>query len=285
MLDDLILFIEISRRGSFAKAAAHLGVGAPSLSKRVLALEERLGYPLLIRSARGLTLTNHGQTIVDNMADPLLALQAQSDALPRLEVESFNLLCPQNLMIGPLYEALQSFQTRYPRLKLHVEPANNIELLSQKRFDLTIRVGESSDSSVFQKRLGQIVVKAIVAKQSQDSTTLFLPFKMSQLPATNEWRTLLARFDQISYIGDITLVRKLVGSGNGAGVLPMTEIAELISSPSEAFSYLSDCQFTRNVYALWPSQRVPPVHTRDFIEALQAQCQKLSYLQGQVLKL
>ncbi|NOU51256.1 LysR family transcriptional regulator [Pseudoalteromonas sp. JBTF-M23] len=286
MLDDLRLFVEVSRRGSFAKAAQDLGVGAPTLSKRVTALEQQLGYALLQRSARGITLTNHGQTIIDNMASELLALQAQCDALTGLEAKSFHLLCPQNLMIGPLYDALQSFQSRYPALQLHVEPANSLELLSQKRFDLAIRVGELDDSSVYQKRLGQIAVKALAAKHIANAQSLFLPFRRSQLPATESWQTLLAKYKHISYVGDITLVRKLVGAGNGAGVLPMTEIAALLAHANNtAFCYVDECQFTRNVYALWPNQRIPPKHVGAFIDLLQRQCQRLGYMQGEVLAL
>ncbi|ASD68709.1 LysR family transcriptional regulator [Pseudoalteromonas piscicida] len=285
MLDDLRLFVEVSRRGSFAKAAEDLGIGAPTLSKRMLALEEKLGYPLLLRSARGLALTNHGQAVVDKMAESLLALQAQSEALSTLEASTFHLLCPQNLMIGPLYTALQSFQAQHPEIQLHVEPANSVALLSQKRFDLTVRVGELDDSSVYQKRLGQIAVRAVVAKEIATTQTLFLPFKASQLPATDEWRALLAQFSHVSYVGDITLVRKLVGSANGAGVLPMTEIAALAAQSQTAFSYIGDWQFTRSIYALWPNQRTPPTYTRDFIKLLQMRCQELDYLQGAVIAL
>ncbi|MDW7551229.1 LysR family transcriptional regulator [Pseudoalteromonas sp. SCSIO 43201] len=285
MLDDLRLFIEISRWGSFAKAAEELGIGAPTLSKRMLALEDKLGYPLLLRSARGLRLTNHGQAVVDEMADPLLALHAKSETLSTLEAKTFHLLCPQNLIIDPLYDALQSFQSQHPDIQLHVEPANSVALLSQKRFDLAIRVGELEDSSVYQKRLGQITVRVVVAKEIATTQTLFLPFKASQIPATDEWLTLLAQFNHVSYVGDITLVRKLVGSENGAGVLPMTEIAALRAHSKTAFKYIGDCQFTRNIYALWPNQRIPPAHTKDFIEQLQAQCQALDYLQGAVLSL
>lgn len=54
-------FSEISKCGSFTKAAETLHVTQPSLSKAVSALEEELGYQLFIRTKGGLVLTDSGK--------------------------------------------------------------------------------------------------------------------------------------------------------------------------------------------------------------------------------
>ncbi|MBD1584287.1 hypothetical protein [Pseudoalteromonas sp. S16_S37] len=66
---------------------------------------------------------------------------------------------------------------------------------------------------------------------------------------------------------------------------PMSEVAQLTAHSQGAFKYVGDCQFTRNVYALWPNQRIPPMHVSEFITLLLKCSQGLGYLQGEVLSL
>jgi DNA-binding transcriptional LysR family regulator len=54
-------FVWIAETGSFSAAARHLNIGQPSVSKCIAKLEGRLGVSLLMRSTRGLTLTEAGR--------------------------------------------------------------------------------------------------------------------------------------------------------------------------------------------------------------------------------
>jgi len=55
--DDVRLFLAVAETGSIGKAAKHLGVAQPTVSRRVSELEASLGYALFRRSTRGVTLT------------------------------------------------------------------------------------------------------------------------------------------------------------------------------------------------------------------------------------
>lgn len=59
-LNDVALFVQVVRSGSFAEAARRLGVPSNTVSRRVQGLEEHLGTRLLQRSTRKLTLTSAG---------------------------------------------------------------------------------------------------------------------------------------------------------------------------------------------------------------------------------
>ena len=54
-------FVRIAETGSFSAAARHLNIGQPAASKCIAKLEDRLGVSLLLRSTRGLTLTEAGR--------------------------------------------------------------------------------------------------------------------------------------------------------------------------------------------------------------------------------
>ena len=56
-------FIAISEERSLSAASHRLGVAQPSLSQHVIRLEEELGLPLVVRSSRGIVLTEDGRRL------------------------------------------------------------------------------------------------------------------------------------------------------------------------------------------------------------------------------
>ena len=74
-LRHLRYFLAVAEFGSLNRAAAHLLVAQPSLSRQIRSLEHQLGRPLLERSARGVALTPAGAALAAH-ARQLLALEA-----------------------------------------------------------------------------------------------------------------------------------------------------------------------------------------------------------------
>ena len=74
-IKQLKYFIAIVEEGSLSAAAARIGIAQPSLSQHVKGLEERLGVELLIRSPKGVTLTDAGQTLLSHAHDILAAVE------------------------------------------------------------------------------------------------------------------------------------------------------------------------------------------------------------------
>ncbi len=58
--DDLRLFLAVAREGGLAAASASTGKSPPTLGRRMLALERRLGLELFERLPRGYALTDQG---------------------------------------------------------------------------------------------------------------------------------------------------------------------------------------------------------------------------------
>ncbi len=284
MLDDLHLFIEIARRKSMSQTAKDLGLNLSTLSRRIQALEDKLGEPLLQRTARGIVLTAKGETLYDELGQQVLALNSQLKQLNDSSgAKDFYLLCPQNIIAGPLMSAINQFALANPALNLHIYPSNANSQLSQKRFDLAIRVGEQQDSSYFQKRLGAIAIKLIV-KKGAPTSRLVLPYSESQLPS-GLLTTLKNEFEQISFCFDITIARKMIEAGYGVGILPMSEISCI--KDTHNFSYVETPHSipARPIYALWAHSRTPSANAQLLIEQLQTSIAGSPSLQGEVLAL
>ncbi|EOX3946448.1 LysR family transcriptional regulator, partial [Vibrio alginolyticus] len=65
LANKLHLLLEVSKAGSFAKAADGMNIDRSVLSKHIKQLEEHLGVRLLNRTTRSLSLTQVGKQIVE----------------------------------------------------------------------------------------------------------------------------------------------------------------------------------------------------------------------------
>ncbi|MEM1038476.1 MAG: LysR family transcriptional regulator [Pseudomonadota bacterium] len=91
--DDLRLFLAVARGGGLAAAAIETKKSAPTLGRRMLALERKLGCDLFRRMARGYTLTEQGEdllaraTLLESNLQPILETGA-SNTTPVVKVSA-----------------------------------------------------------------------------------------------------------------------------------------------------------------------------------------------------
>jgi LysR family transcriptional regulator, nitrogen assimilation regulatory protein len=78
-LRGLQYFVKIAELGSITKAAGHLHVAQPALSRQVKQLEEQLGAELLIRESRGIRLTDSGRQLFDHAHTILREVERAQD--------------------------------------------------------------------------------------------------------------------------------------------------------------------------------------------------------------
>ena len=140
--NDLILFAHIMDAGSFSKAAERTGLPKSTLSRRITALESKLGERLLTRSTRRLAITEFGERILDHArrlleeteAASAMALHRQGTPRGVLRVSM-----PPDFRELDLTPLLLQYAASYPevRLELDLSP-RRVDLLAE-RFDLAVR--------------------------------------------------------------------------------------------------------------------------------------------------
>ncbi|MET0339630.1 MAG: LysR family transcriptional regulator [Polyangiales bacterium] len=155
-VQDMLVFAEVARAGSLTRAGVRLGLPKSTVSRRLAALEERLGTRLLERSTRKLVLTEAGEAFLERCqrlsddVDDALALASELSDEPRgtLRVS----LVPD---LGPLLlaEPIARFHARYPRLSLEIDESPRYVDLAAERFDLALRAGHLADSSLVARKL------------------------------------------------------------------------------------------------------------------------------------
>lgn len=116
-------FVTVAQLGSFSEGARRLHIAQPALSRHVKDLEESLGVPLLVREARGVTLTADGEQLLAHALDVLHRLES----LPRL-VGSRSQHIAGRVTVGLPTSAsavlsaplLRAAFERYPSIRIHL---------------------------------------------------------------------------------------------------------------------------------------------------------------------
>jgi DNA-binding transcriptional LysR family regulator len=155
-LNDLDTFSRVARLGSFAAAARELGVPKSTISRRVDRLEDELNAALLLRSARGLTLTDVGASLHARSETALREINEIEHSLTASEPRGvLKIAAPHDLGTSPWFvDLLVCFRGRYPEVELDLHLAGQIVDLIGEGFDVALRparVSRDSDQIMIRK--------------------------------------------------------------------------------------------------------------------------------------
>ena len=148
--DDLLLFARVAESGSFSRAAERVQLPKSTVSRRIAALEKRLGERLLQRTTRKLVITEFGQGVLDHAralseeVDAALAFALSRQARPsgRLRVSM-----PGDFASTALEQPLAGFIRDFPEVALELDLSPRRVDLIGENFDLAIRMGALPDDS------------------------------------------------------------------------------------------------------------------------------------------
>ena len=123
------VFCHAARWGSFTRAAEHLGISQPAVSRHVRALEEEFGVPLFYRSGKRMTLAPSGE----RLHRLVLPLAVRMDRLldtfreERCGVPSgaLHIAAGQAFAASVLPRHLKRFQERHPDIRIDVRIGDN----------------------------------------------------------------------------------------------------------------------------------------------------------------
>jgi DNA-binding transcriptional LysR family regulator len=152
----MVTFVRVVETGSFSAAARTLNVGQPAVSKTIAQLEARLGVRLLMRSTRGLSPTEAGQSFYDRArrsieeADEaeLAARGAGAGLTGRLRVSAAVTFA--RLHVIP---RLPKFLAAHPGLTIEVILDDRTIDLVEEGVDVALRIGSLIASSLTVRKL------------------------------------------------------------------------------------------------------------------------------------
>ena len=135
---DLELVLAVRDHGSLAAAARALDLAPPVVTKRLAALEARLGQRLFQRTTRRVSPTAEGDTVCERareLLDGFLALEA--DLQERKSEPTGLIRLAATLGFGRLWPgpALANFQRRHPRIEIQLQLTEQLPDLAREGFD------------------------------------------------------------------------------------------------------------------------------------------------------
>lgn len=157
-LSDLAFFSLLVKHGSMAAAAQQLGVTPPAVSKRLAAIERRLGVRLLQRTTRRIGLTPEGETYLVEGARVLEELEtlegkvSGSRAMPKGLLRVCATLGFGRRHVAP---ALSKFARKFPDVEVQLQLTDRPINLIEQGFDLQLRFGELPDARLTARLLAR----------------------------------------------------------------------------------------------------------------------------------
>jgi LysR family transcriptional regulator, regulator for bpeEF and oprC len=156
-LRTLAIFVKVAERLSFVRAAADLGITQSGVSNAISRLEDQIGTPLLARTTRKVSLTEHGAAFFERCRQALAEIEEAELVLKNAQLKpSGNLRIDMPVSFGrikvvPLFGA---FQARYPDISLRVTFNDRYIDHIEESVDVSVRFGNLQDSSLIARRLG-----------------------------------------------------------------------------------------------------------------------------------
>lgn len=155
-LNDLALFHQVVRAGSFAEASRRVGIPSNTLSRRIEQFETALGTRLLQRTTRKMALTDAGLALFDRSAGPvedaLAAIGEIRDASPEPSGTVRVAVTADFFEFVPM-EWIARFLAAHPKVRVDFILNDDRTDLIADGVDVAFRSGELKDSSLIARRL------------------------------------------------------------------------------------------------------------------------------------
>lgn len=269
MLDDLKIFITAANKHSLTAAAQHLDMTIATVSRRISALEQKLGCELLHRSTKGLKLTPVGESYYEECAEFIDALDQRISNLDQTLNSlkgDLKVLAPVNLGSGPLDAFWQNFVRRYPDIELNIELSNSLQDIRDTRADIALRSGNQPSSSLIQKKLGHIIPILVASPEA----SFLLPKTIEDLQQApsiashifSDWLLMNQQGDlhplnkeHRHLSNDMTITLNLAKAGAGIALMPMSMVMNALET-GELVRVLPEWRGqNREIFLVWPYRR------------------------------
>ncbi|MBN4096822.1 LysR substrate-binding domain-containing protein [Methylobacterium sp. OT2] len=157
-LNDYVYFAEVVAHGGFAAAGRALHQPKSKLSRRIAALEARLGARLIERSSRRFRVTEVGQGFYERCRAMMLEAERAEALVAEAQTEPhgrIRMSCPTGLT-DIVAARVRGFLVRYPKVRLQLVVTDRPVDLIEERIDVALRVRRdlTSDASLTMRTLG-----------------------------------------------------------------------------------------------------------------------------------
>lgn len=280
------MFVHTVEAGSITGAADALGVDKSAVSRRLTALERRLGTKLLNRSTRKLSLTDAGRSYHGRAQELLRAWREMEDDASGADCAlagPIRIAAPLSFGLSQLGPVLIEFQREHPEIQLDVDFSDRKIDLIAEGFNLAVRIGRLDDSSMIARKLGDVEMVCAAspewlaengpirsADDLRDKAELRYALQAGKSWA---WRRADGAFGTVQMKSAMRasngdFLRNAAIAGLGVVIKPDFIVCDAVRA-GKLVRLLPDYVFEApSVYAVWPPTRHMPRRVRTLVERL-----------------
>lgn len=283
-LGDLDVFVRIVAARSMSAAGRELGLSPAVVSKRMRRLEERLGVRLLQRTTRQLALTEVGKGFYERVVAILASVEeAEAWASSGADEVRGTLRVSAPTSFGRLHIAphLKRFLDANPQVTVELALSDTFVDVVGEGFDMAIRIGDLSDSSLIAKKLAPnhrilVATPTYLAEAGTPTRLADLARHTLLVHGTPEWRLEgpdgpeTVRIVSPLKTNSSEVVREAVIAGAGIALRSTWDIGPELKAGTLARvlpEYRSSSRVA--IHAVYPSRRHLEQKTRAFVGYLE----------------
>ena len=158
-LQMLEVFVAVAEAESFAGGARAMGISAPSATRGINELEDRLGARLFTRTTRVVRLTDVGRTYLEDVRGILADLEAANDTVSGAVGQPKGILrLTSPVEFGRIYVApiMAEFLDLYPEVTATMLMVDRVVNLAEEGLDVGIRIGPLTASGLMAVKVGRV---------------------------------------------------------------------------------------------------------------------------------
>ncbi len=288
-LTDLRLFLHVGEMLNLSRAAERSFLSVPSASLRVKRLEETFGTPLLIRHAKGMELTQAGETLFLHARAVLQQLEVMHASLrPYAEGVKGRISLQANSTVTNTFlaDALSAFLIENPDIDIELEEHPSREVIaavSRGAADLGI-VAVKVDAEGLEV-LPLYADELIVIAHADDPITRDEPQRLADMlenrrfVGLNHFDSVQAFLDRVAHgmgkrvnrrieVSSIDAVCRMVEAGTGVAIVPRLCAQRYARSENLRFVRLQDDWARREISLVHPSHRTLPAFSQALVRHL-----------------
>ena len=196
-IEDLETFVVITETGGVSPAARRLGTSKSNVSRRLIRLESGMGVQLLVRTSRGISLTEAGTTFLEYALRVCSEMNAAREAiLPDGALQGrLRITAPQWFAANHLAPILADMAKRHPRLHIYADYSDRLVDLAAEGYDCAVRAGFLRDSSLIARKIGSIKSRLVaspdyIEQYGEPSSPQMVKEHHALMQGTETWRFL-----------------------------------------------------------------------------------------------
>ena len=140
-LHTLQAFVAVAREKNLTRAAGQMNLTVSALSHQMRALEERLGQKLLTRGPRGVTLTPHGERLLDQVAAHIDGIERVFARGCERATNTLTISALPSFSSSWLMPRLPAFMARHPGLEFNLQTTTAVVDFEREPVDAALRYG------------------------------------------------------------------------------------------------------------------------------------------------